>query len=133
MPPEITDFIGSIGTITIVLTCGGIILSLVVTVVIAYFVIRMVRKTVSPNQGILKNGIPAKAKIISVQQTGVMVNYQPQVVFALEVQPPGGTPYQTQAKAVIPIVNIPQFQPGVEVNVKIHPSDPTQVALDIYQ
>jgi hypothetical protein len=70
---------------------------------------------------------------MSVQQTGVMVNNQPQVVFDLEVRPPGGTPYRTQAKAVIPIVNIPQFQPGVELPVKVHPSDPMQVALDIYQ
>jgi len=31
------------------------------------------------------------------------------------------------------MINIPQFQPGAEVPVKIHPSDPTQVVMDIYQ
>ena len=81
----------------------------------------------------MQNGISAQARIVSVQQTGVMVNYQPQVAFQLEVTPPGGAPYQAQAKAVIPMVNIPQFQPGVEVPVKIHPTDPTQVVLDVYK
>jgi hypothetical protein len=113
--------------------CGGTVLSLALTIGITVFAIRFIRKTVGPNRGILQDGIPAQAKIVSVRQTGVMLNNQPQIAFELEVQPPGGTPYQVQAKAVIPMIHIPQFQPGAEVPVKIHPSDPTQVVMDIYQ
>jgi hypothetical protein len=77
--------------------------------------------------------MPAQAKIVGVRQTGVMLNNQPQILFDLEVQPPGSAPYRAQTKAIIPMVNIPQFQPGVEIPVKIHPTDPTQVVMDVYQ
>jgi hypothetical protein len=92
------------------------------------FIIRIIVKKVGPDQEALKNGVPAQARILSVQQTGVMVNDQPQVAFRLEVYPPVGSPYQTTFNAIIPIVHIPQFQPGAEVPVKIHPTNPMKVA-----
>jgi hypothetical protein len=133
MPPEITALVGGSTILVVILVCGSLLVTTVITVGVTWLVIRLVRKMMGPNRSILQNGIPAKAQILSVQQTGVMVNYQPQVAFQLEVTPPGGAPYQAQAKAVIPMVNIPQLQPGTEVPVKIHPTDPTQVVLDIYQ
>ena len=50
----------------------------------------------------------------------------------LEVRPPGGSPYITQLNAVVPLINIPQFQPGTVVPVKISPVDATKVELDVY-
>jgi hypothetical protein len=117
----------------VVLVCGGLVVTFAVTIGITLLAIYLIRKSVGPDRSILQNGVSAKAKILGVQQTGVMVNYQPQVAFQLEVTPPGGVPYQAQTKAVIPVVNIPQFQPGTEVPVKIHPTDPTKVVLDVYQ
>jgi hypothetical protein len=119
-------------TILVVLAiCGITVVTLAVTVGITLLVTRSIRKTFGPDRGILERGIPARARIISARQTGVMVNYQPQVSFQLEVEPPSGTPYHAETKAVIPMVNIPQFQPGGEVSVKIHPTDPTKVVLDL--
>jgi hypothetical protein len=133
MPPELTALVGGSTVLVVILVCGSILVTTVITIGVTWLAIRLIRKTMGPNRSILQNGIPAKAQILSVQQTGVMVNYQPQVAFQLEVHPPGDAPYQAQAKAVIPMVNIPQFQPGTEVPVKIHPTDPTQVVLDVYQ
>jgi hypothetical protein len=133
MPPGVTELLAGSTVLIVVLICGSLLVTTVITVGITWLAIRLVRKTMGPDRSILQNGIPAKAQILSVQQTGVMVNYQPQVAFQLEVYPPGDAPYQAQAKAVIPMVNIPQFQPGTEVPVKVHPTDPTQVVLDIYQ
>jgi hypothetical protein len=133
MPPGLTELLAGSTVLVVVLICGSILVTTVITVGITWLAIRLIRKAMGPNRSILQNGIAAKARILSVQQTGVMVNYQPQVAFQLEVTPPGGAPYQAQAKAVIPMVNIPQFQPGIEVPVKIHPTDPTQVVLDVYQ
>jgi hypothetical protein len=133
MPPEITELLAGASTVVVLTICGGTVLSLALTIGITVFAIRFVRNKVGPNRGILQDGIPAQARIVSVRQTGVMLNNQPQIAFELEVEPPGGTPYRAQAKAVIPMINIPQFQPGAEVPVKIHPSDPTQVVMDIYQ
>jgi len=131
MPPELTELTGLFSGVSILVVlaiCGGTLLTLVVTV----FAIRMVRKAVGPDRSILESGIPAKAKIVSVRQTGMMVNDQPQVAFQLEVHPPSGTPYHAETKAIIPIVHIPQFQPGAEVPVNIHPTDSTKVVLDLY-
>jgi hypothetical protein len=133
MPPEITELLAGASMLVVLAICGGTVLSLALTIGITVFAIRFVRNRVGPNRGILQDGIAAQARIVSVRQTGVMLNHQPQIAFELEVQPPGGAPYQVQAKAVIPMINIPQFQPGAEVPVKIHPSDPTQVMMDIYQ
>jgi hypothetical protein len=132
MPPEITDLLTGTSVLITLAVCAGIVFSIVLTVGVTFFVIRMIRKATGPDRGVLQNGIPAQAKIVSVQQTGVMVNYQPQIAFTLEVQPPNGAPYQAQTKAVIPMVNIPQLQPGTEVPVKIDPNNPTKVALNIY-
>ncbi len=133
MPPEVTDLLAGTTIFVTLAICGGAVLSIALTVGIIMFVRRFVSKTVGLNHDVLQNGIPAQAKIVAVRQTGVMLNYQPQIAFDLDVQPPGGALYRAQAKAIIPMVNIPQFQPGVEVLVKIHPTDPTQVVLDIYQ
>ncbi len=133
MPPEITQILAGTSIFVILSVCGGTILSIALTVGAIIFARRMINKTVGANRGVLQDGMPAQAKIVGVRQTGVMLNNQPQILFDLDVHPPGGAPYRAQAKAVIPIINIPQFQPGVDVPVKIHPSDPTQVVLDVYQ
>ena len=132
MPPGVTELLTGSTVLIVVLVCGGIVVTAAFTIGITWLAIRLVRKAVGPDRSILQSGIPAQAKILSVQQTGVMVNYQPQVELQLEITPPGGAPYQARTKAVIPIVNIPQFQPGAQVPVKIHPTDPTKVVLDLY-
>ncbi len=133
MPPEITELLAGTSIMVVLTVCGSIVFTIALTIGIMIFARRLINKTVGPNRGVLQNGLPAQAKIVGVQQTGVMLNNQPQILFDLEVQPPGGTPYRAQTKAIIPMVNIPQFQQGVEVPVKIHPSDPTQVVMDVYQ
>jgi hypothetical protein len=82
---------------------------------------------------IREQGISATAKVLQIGQTGMMVNYQPQAHLVLEVTPPDGEPYQAQVTTVIPMVAIPQFQPGAVVPVKIHPTDRSKVIIDIYK
>ena len=127
MPPEIMQLLAGGSIVTILAICGGSLISLAVTIVLALVIIRVIRKTMGQDRNIVENGIPARAKILSVRQTGVMLNNQPQVEFLLEVHPPSGMPYQTQAKAVVSLVQIPQVQPGAEVAVKIDPTDQSKV------
>ena len=136
MPPELTELFGlfsGLSVLMVIAICGGTLLSLAVTAGITIFAIRMVRKMVGPDRSVLASGIPAMARIVNVRQTGMMVNNQPQIAFQLEVHPPSGSAYQVETKAVIPMINIPQFQPGAEIPVKIHPADPSKVVLDVYQ
>ncbi len=110
------------------LIIGGVItvLVLVATLVIVFFVFRSIRA----DPAILQNGTPAVGTIVQVWQTGTYLNNNPQLGMLLEVRPPNGQPYQAQVKAIVPLVNIPQFQPGATVPVKIHPTDPSKVAID---
>lgn len=91
-----------------------------------------IMKRMGPNQTILQNGIPAQATIRQVWQTGTFINENPQVGMQLEVRPPGGAPYIAQVNVVVPLINIPQFQPGTVVPVKISPLDASKVELDVY-
>jgi hypothetical protein len=136
MPPELTDIAGlfaGLSALTMGAICIGTVVTLVITVGVTFLAIKMVRKAVGPDRSTLESGIAARARIVNVRQTGMLVNHQPQIAFTLEVYPPSGTPYQMETKAVIPMVNIPQFQPGAEVPVKIHPANASKVVLDVYR
>lgn len=73
-------------------------------------------------------GVPMTARLLSMQQTGALVNFNPQVQAMLEVHGPQG-PYQVQTLAVVPQMSIPQFQPGAMVNVRVNPQNPHDVAV----
>ena len=129
MPPEITQLLAGTSILVILAICGGTVLSLAFTLGITLLAIRIIRKTMGQDRSVIDNGIPARATILSVRQTGVMLNNQPQVEFQLEVHPPSGMPYQAQTKAVVALISIPKYQPGAEVPVKIHPTDSSKVVL----
>ena len=129
----IEEMMALIGGGSILLTCviGGLIT--VVTLVSMGAVMFFVFKAIRPDPTIMKSGISAQATIQNVWQTGTYVNNSPQVGMQLEVRPPSGVPYVAQVNAIIPLINLPQFQPGAVVPVKIHPTDPSKVALDVYR
>jgi hypothetical protein len=74
------------------------------------------------------NGVPMTARLLSMQQTGALINFNPQIQAMLEVHGPQG-PYQVQTMAVVPQMSIPQFQPGAMVNVRVNPQNPHDVAV----
>jgi len=95
-----------------------------------YMVYVKVIKPGQNNKRILQTGDPGKAKVIMLSETGVQINNRPQVAFTLEVTPDRTRrPYQIQTKMVISMLQIPQFQPGARLLVRIDPNDPNQVAI----
>lgn len=128
----IEGLISGVSIAVIAIICLSFVGMTILSVVLIFVIRRFIMKKVGPDRAVLEQGTTAKAKILNVQQTGMMVNYSPQVILQLEVYPPDGEPYQATTKAVIPIVNIPQFQPGTEVSVKIHPTNPSIVELDYF-
>jgi len=129
MPP-IEELISGFSIVMVAVICLSIVGMTLFTVVLVIVIRRFIQKKVGPDRTVLEQGIAAKAKIISVQQSGMLVNYSPQVIFQLEVYPPSGPSYETTTKAVVPMVNIPQYQPGTEISVRIHPTDPSKVEID---
>lgn len=78
---------------------------------------------------IIKNGIPATARIISFQETNTRINERPLVRLGLEVTLPGRAPYQTETRAVISYFDAAGFQPGNMLNVVVDRNDHMQVVV----
>ncbi|WP_437538057.1 hypothetical protein WME79_19440 [Sorangium sp. So ce726] len=76
-------------------------------------------------------GLPAQARVLIVQPTGTMINYQPQCRVDLEVYRPNAPPYRAAILAVIHQMAIPRVQPGLVVPVKIDAANPNNIALDV--
>lgn len=66
---------------------------------------------------IRKKGTPAKATVLSVSETGTMVNDQPLLRIELEVQPPYDTRFVTTVEYVVPFTFLPQLQAGNKLQV----------------
>ena len=81
---------------------------------------------------ILAIGEPATAKILRLIDTGTTINNDPVVDFSLEVHPRDGEPYEARSKGLISRLDVPQFQPGRVVPVKVDPGNRTRVALDMW-
>jgi hypothetical protein len=76
-----------------------------------------------------QSGVPARARLLSVQQTGRLVNYNPEIQAMVEIHHPQLGVYQTQASSIVPQIAIPRAQPGAEVQVRVNPQNPHDVAL----
>jgi hypothetical protein len=76
-----------------------------------------------------QTGMPAMGRLVSVQQTGRLVNYNPEIVAVVEVHHPQLGPYQTQTTAIVPQIAIPRAQPGAQVQVRVSPQNQHEIAL----
>jgi hypothetical protein len=77
---------------------------------------------------IRKKGIPAKATILSVSDTGTMVNNQPLLRIGLEVQPPYDSRFTATVEYIVPYSFLPQVQPGNKLQV-FYLEDTKEVAI----
>jgi hypothetical protein len=77
---------------------------------------------------IRKKGIPAKATVSSVSDTGTMVNNQPLLRIGLEVQPPYDSRFTATVEYVVPYSFLPQVQPGNKLQV-FYLEDTKEVAI----
>ena len=82
---------------------------------------------------IREKGLPAKATVLKIWETGVRVNDNPVVGFLLEIHAKEMAPYEAETKALISILWITQIQPGAVLPVKYDPENPSRIALDIFE
>jgi hypothetical protein len=89
---------------------------------------------VSEARAIQKVGEAASGTVVEVWDTGITVNDDPVIGLRLAVQRPGQPPYEAVInKSLVSRIHVPQFQPGWQVPVRVDPSDPARVALDVYK
>ncbi len=74
-----------------------------------------------------QNGADASADVLSIQDTGAMVNMNPVVVLSLNVQPAAGPAFQTAGQVMVSKIAIPRV--GDKIKIKYNPANPTQFAV----
>ncbi|MEM8532264.1 MAG: hypothetical protein AAGF95_15570 [Chloroflexota bacterium] len=79
-------------------------------------------------ENLMENGQQGEAIILGLEDTGVMINNNPRVKLALEIQLEGHTPYQIQKTMVIPLIRLSQVQVGSKVPVLVDPREPQNPA-----
>jgi hypothetical protein len=86
---------------------------------------------VSEARQLQQSGLPASARIMKIWDTGITVNNDPVIGMRVEIVRPDGTVYSARIpKSLISRLDIPRFQPGATVSVRIDPRNPDRVALD---
>ena len=73
------------------------------------------------NRSVRSEGLPARAKILKIYDTGTTINQSPVVGMVLEVHPPGGSVFQAEIEQLISRLEMPMIQPGMEIEVKYDP------------
>ena len=79
---------------------------------------------------LMKTGIPGKATITEVRDTGVTINNSPQVKLTLDVKNQFGQIYTTSIRTLVSRIQPNMYQPGMAVPVKIDPKDEKNVVID---
>lgn len=82
------------------------------------------------NEGsILRDGTPAKAKVLRIEPTGSSMNDDLKVRIDLDVQRAGQDAYEAKVYTYMHPVHFPRYQPGAMVEVRFDPKDPGDVVL----
>lgn len=74
-------------------------------------------------------GRDAVARIDVLRQTGTQINEQPLCELDVSVQPRQGAPFRTTVRRVVPLIEIPRYQPGAYFSAVLSTNDPPVVGL----
>jgi hypothetical protein len=77
-----------------------------------------------------KTGLPGKALIKEVRDTGVTINNSPQVKLLLEIKNSLGQKYTTTVRTLVSRLQPQLYQPGMTIPVLIDPKDDNIVVVD---
>jgi hypothetical protein len=89
---------------------------------------------VSEAKRLQEAGTPATARILKIWDTGITVNDDPVIGMEVEIAREDGSVYTaTIPKSLISRLDVPQFQPGLTIGVRIDPLDSAKVAIDVYR
>jgi hypothetical protein len=78
-------------------------------------------------QRIMATGVPAKATVRTIADTGTLINFNPVVDLQLDVTPQTGQPFQVQLRTPVSKIAIPRV--GDTINVKYNPQNTQEMAI----
>lgn len=74
-----------------------------------------------------QTGLPAKAEVLAIEDTGMMINYNPVVRMKLKVTPDFGPGFETVAEAPVSKIAVPRV--GDTISIKYDPANNSNIAL----
>lgn len=74
-------------------------------------------------------GLPARAVILGLQDTGNRFNDTPEIVVQLEIHAEGRPPWRASVRRILSVAEAPAFAPGREMAVRYDPRRPDSIAL----
>jgi len=76
-------------------------------------------------------GFPlVRGKLVSVQQTGIYTNQQPELKLEIQFTTQNGQQITTTIKQLVALVNLALFQPGMELPIRYNPQKPQSIMVD---
>lgn len=121
-----------ITVISIACGCLITIVTLAGTGFLIYKVFGSTFKSMSTNRNVLQTGVSAPAVILSVQDTGVTMNENPQARIRLRVMPMGGEAFEAEVTQIIGRFQVAMVVPNGSAMVKYDPNDKTKVAIESF-
>jgi hypothetical protein len=79
------------------------------------------------NTNLSMTGVPATAEVLSIEDTGQLVNYDPIVRMKLAVQPAYGTPFENTTEVLVSKVAVPRV--GDKINIKYNPVNNSEIMI----
>ena len=76
---------------------------------------------------LMQTGLPGTAEVMTITDTGALVNFNPVVVMRLKVQPQFGPAYETDLKTAVSKIAIPRI--GDKLNVKYNPANQSEMVI----
>ncbi len=123
MGPEI--FAGAGAVLTIVLVCGSVLCTLVITAAAIAIPFYLVRNNQKRAHELMAKGAQGEATILWLKDTGTRINDDPRVTVVLDIRMPNMAPYQVTKSVTIPLINLSQVQTGSVLPVLVDLTDPT--------
>jgi hypothetical protein len=105
-------------------------IALVGTAVILILIGIVLRIAAGKKRRIEQSGTPGEARVVSVGQTGMLINNNPVIEFDLEVTLPGMAPYRTTTRSTVPMIALPRVMPGARLPIKADPTEPSKIVID---
>ena len=128
-------FAGASILLTVISIVCGCLISLVAiggTGFLMYKAFGSTFKGMASNRNVMQTGVSAPAVILSVQDTGVTMNDNPQARIRLRVMPMGGDAFEAEVTQIVGRFQVAMLVPNASVMVKYDPNDKTKVAIESY-
>ena len=95
---------------------------------VAFLAAQRAGRAVAKADRILATGLPGVGTVLSVTQTGVQVNHQPEVVIEMMVAVEGREPYRATWKDIVPFILLARLDDPAFA-VRVDPADPQAVVI----